>query len=479
MPRSLTTLLAIDARLAAAIARAEQPRPRRPHQPRRHRVEGQIVTQIALPRFLVWHSYLASRKPTKASMLRAAHRMRGIVLQRLATWMHDRGLPLPVKHGMTPPAWVMAHLTRAAMPSVTRQDEMDDPELWWDEYGDWPDALEGLAPEEIAAWGLEGVQGSQDDLSFQEWIQSEVMTDLGVLQVLSAIWNGDATAFAGQETLGEMGIAGNFNLVDPAMMQFLLNNAGVQVGGQLARIDATERQALAQALYDNMGGAEGMPGMSIPQLARAIQDAMNQYGGTLAGMSTARAMLIANTEVARAETFGQYLALLGSGVQQVQWLTTTGACSVCADNELSSPIHIRQQFPSGHLAPPAHPQCRCSISAWIDPSAPFDPNAWANAPSNAAIQQFFADPAWASWPNMPDDVDWSALRAAQPQPRIDEAMMQRGREVASRLAEMAQGMAHEGELLKDIVAGLTPQRLAHADEQVRGIIRDGMSRHAG
>src|SRR6185437_3442245 len=116
---NLSHLLAIDARLAAAIARAERPLRHRPGQPHRHRVEGQIVASIALPRFLVWHSYISSRKPKRESMGRAAHHMRGIALYRYAQWAQAQGKPLPSGH--TPPAWALHPQQRVQQSDVTRK----------------------------------------------------------------------------------------------------------------------------------------------------------------------------------------------------------------------------------------------------------------------------------------------------------------------------------------------------------------------
>jgi hypothetical protein len=38
-----------------------------------------------------------------------------------------------------------------------------------------------------------------------------------------------------------------------------------------------------------------------------------------------------------------------------------GACSECEDNSLQRAIPAGTAFPTGHVAPPAHPGCRCLV----------------------------------------------------------------------------------------------------------------------
>lgn len=85
-----------------------------------------------------------------------------------------------------------------------------------------------------------------------------------------------------------------------------------------------------------------------------------------AGMfSDSRAKLIANTEVANAQVSGNWSVWEKSGlVREVKWLTSADHVGPdeCDDNE-GQVVKFGDSFPSGHLHPPAHPRCMCSIVA--------------------------------------------------------------------------------------------------------------------
>jgi DivIVA domain-containing protein len=55
-------------------------------------------------------------------------------------------------------------------------------------------------------------------------------------------------------------------------------------------------------------------------------------------------------------------AVIADG-QRVRWVfdPAVGACSECEDNSLQRAIPAGTAFPTGHVAPPAHPGCRCLV----------------------------------------------------------------------------------------------------------------------
>jgi hypothetical protein len=80
-----------------------------------------------------------------------------------------------------------------------------------------------------------------------------------------------------------------------------------------------------------------------------------------------RAFTIANTEMNRAMTQSSLNSYSDFGVEQVEWLGLQ-ACEICQANEDQGPIRLGDVFASGDDAPPAHPNCRCSIIAVVDDS---------------------------------------------------------------------------------------------------------------
>lgn len=77
----------------------------------------------------------------------------------------------------------------------------------------------------------------------------------------------------------------------------------------------------------------------------------------------ARAQLIADTEIARANGFGvlegwKVAESVGVEVDK-EWYVDEDPCPICQENADEGPIPLDQEFPSGDLANPAHPRCEC------------------------------------------------------------------------------------------------------------------------
>jgi len=90
-------------------------------------------------------------------------------------------------------------------------------------------------------------------------------------------------------------------------------------------------------------------------------------GGILSRLfSKARSRMIARTEVARARNAavldsGLAVQALGRVVLVKSWITATNPCPVCVENSSETEQPLDEAFGSGHLAPPAHPNCMCSL----------------------------------------------------------------------------------------------------------------------
>jgi len=75
------------------------------------------------------------------------------------------------------------------------------------------------------------------------------------------------------------------------------------------------------------------------------------------------AEMIAQTEVTRAVSAGAHQVYRANGIYNVRWQTEDDAkvCPVCMANEAAGPRFYGNPFPSGAIAPPQHPMCRCAL----------------------------------------------------------------------------------------------------------------------
>lgn len=108
------------------------------------------------------------------------------------------------------------------------------------------------------------------------------------------------------------------------------------------------RGTIAGGLKDNIG---------TPGIAKAIREAY--------AFSEERAELIAFTEVTAANSEGAlqgYREAASLGVKMGKsWLKLEDACPVCDANADAGVIDLDTPFPSGDMAPGAHPHCRCVL----------------------------------------------------------------------------------------------------------------------
>ncbi len=95
-------------------------------------------------------------------------------------------------------------------------------------------------------------------------------------------------------------------------------------------------------------------GLTASELQTAVVD---NYA-----FSPARALAIARTETAFARNHGQLIAARASGViPRKRWELGEEACEECQALAALGWIEIARDFPGGIIAPPLHPNCRCSL----------------------------------------------------------------------------------------------------------------------
>ncbi len=95
-------------------------------------------------------------------------------------------------------------------------------------------------------------------------------------------------------------------------------------------------------------------GGSFEQITRAIKDTFQDFSDT-------RASMIAQTEVNDAYNQGRIYTAVNAGFDQKAWDPDGEACEICMANVDAEWIGIDEEFPSGDMAPTAHPNCDCSI----------------------------------------------------------------------------------------------------------------------
>lgn len=417
----MADLPVIAQRIATLIARREVHR--RPKVPKGMRliphkhgelVKGSDVLRMTATLWVLWYYGLRKRLPTVASVTKALHIARGMLYQTAAMEADHQGKPLPVKTGVHVPARAL----NLSEPTQAQRaaDDVFDPAAWWDEFGDpslsYDDLSAMIPPQVMESLAFRVYAQMRSELEFHHQFL-DVLSDLQVLQLVESSLMAQVTNFGIADGMEAAGIFGGFSLIDPQVEQFLRYQAGALIKG----IDERTRQDLAETLWLSFSGI-GTDPLSVDAIARFLPTMMTKLDNKLAGMSARRAAMIAQTEVARAESMGNYISMLQLGVQQVIWIVTSGACDICVTNAEQGPLDeskivdtgiptqyrvvpIRQPFPSGHLSPPAHPLCRCSIASAI--SDTWQPADWI-APDPQVVADYFSDPSWAQWPNPVTDL---------------------------------------------------------------------------
>lgn len=145
----------------------------------------------------------------------------------------------------------------------------------------------------------------------------------------------------------DLGVA--FDLENP-FVQTVLRYLAKKVRG-VAETTKEEIRALV--------AKQAQEGWSLEQLQKEIR-----AKGEIASRS--RALTIARTETAAAYSQGSIAAYRASGVvKQTEWLLGPDPCPEC-EALAGLKANLGDEFADGISAPPAHPNCTCSLSPLID-----------------------------------------------------------------------------------------------------------------
>lgn len=116
-------------------------------------------------------------------------------------------------------------------------------------------------------------------------------------------------------------------------------------------IDETTRDMLQSYVTEAIKNGD-----STDELADRIQDSF--------AFSDSRAEMIARTEVAKADSEGALIGWEATGqVAGKSWLTAEDdkVSEECMANEAVGPVALDYDYGDGVLAPPQHPNCRCTL----------------------------------------------------------------------------------------------------------------------
>jgi hypothetical protein len=186
--------------------------------------------------------------------------------------------------------------------------------------------------------------------------------------------------FGGQKGLQKLGLTGNFNLTNPAV----LGNLKSTIMYSTKLLDATTNNLIGQALVT---GASA--GLDMDKTASLVKQ---MVGEKWTDLSHGRARTIATTEVCRATSYASRETYYKNGIGEMEWWTAMDdkCCPSCEDmhgqktgtsgggNAFHSTRPPRGKKGKGITAayPPAHPDCRCTLEPvipdhWTRPVQPW------------------------------------------------------------------------------------------------------------
>lgn len=117
-------------------------------------------------------------------------------------------------------------------------------------------------------------------------------------------------------------------------------------------LDEETKKRLAHTISQGIENKRGIPGLS--------RDIRN----TFTDMSRHRSELIARTETANALSQASLDSMNDMGIEGKEWITAGDdqVSEECDANEAEGVIPVNQEFVSGVMAPPQHPDCRCTVA---------------------------------------------------------------------------------------------------------------------
>ncbi len=196
---------------------------------------------------------------------------------------------------------------------------------------------------------------SQDDLD-RIMASVSASTDSEMAKAIEAA-GGDAIMAATEQRIAEVGFDIAFDLKNPRAVNYLSQNAALQV----TNIDNTTRSRIATILTQGVD-----EGWSYDRTAKAIANEFEEFRfGRPQLHIQSRAHLVSVTESANAYEAGNKMVvdtMVEQGLMmEKKWLTVGDdlVSDECEANEAEGWIDSDAEHRSGHLHPPRFPGCRC------------------------------------------------------------------------------------------------------------------------
>jgi hypothetical protein len=116
--------------------------------------------------------------------------------------------------------------------------------------------------------------------------------------------------------------------------------------------------AVVGPLRRRLAGGDGLEGADESVVAEHVGSAFREWKGE-------RIERLAGDHVVAAFSAGTIAAAEGGSSSHLEWVAVSDSgdtpCPDCEDNGLTGSLAPGEEFPTGHLHPPAHPGCRCLL----------------------------------------------------------------------------------------------------------------------
>lgn len=131
----------------------------------------------------------------------------------------------------------------------------------------------------------------------------------------------------------------------------------------VTEMDKETKKRLAGVISRGIEEKRGIPG-TARDIRKWAEELNKDVKRTFIDMSRYRSELIARTETANALSTASLDRMKDMGIEGKEWVTAGDdkVSDECLGNEAEGVIPVNQSFSGGVMAPPQHPDCRCTVA---------------------------------------------------------------------------------------------------------------------